>query len=753
MSLSRFFVSACLTYLVLLSFINANIRRISSSKSGSSSYSSSNIRQKLTTTTSKIDDTNRKVSLQRRRYVHMTVEKNPLLIEASSSSSPKIIIAGAPAAGKGTQCEVIRKDFGVVHLSTGDILRAAVKEQSELGLKAKSFMDAGKLVPDELIIGVVCDRLKQTDCVNQGWLLDGFPRTKSQADALNQAGMVPDCFVLLDVPQEVLVERVTGRRTDPVTGKIYHLKFNPPENEEVSARLTQRSDDTEEKIVTRYQDFKSNIDAVKSSYESKMITIDGTQSQAAVSGEITSKLTSILKAKQNKSNNQRDSGDGDDDGSKGGGVKDVVVTALSVAVLAQINQVMTQQLGQFPGLSLVPSSLASMMGLFLGLSALSTKFPHVADQAAALFAPGTSFLTATLLLYFVPPLVVLPLKLNVIRSVGPQKLAALIVLGLTSSIAFSGLLAQSLVNAFATGSKETTTTVSATTTTSSKNGMALKLPPALAPLTACLLAILAASSSPFLPLSPAITTVLQRMVGMTATIGSFLAATQFMSPALKKIVHPVFATATGTLSLLALYSAGSGQLLSTTLTSYYGSGVGLGAGDILASMLTPAVVGFGVQLYHRRQLLLSNSLVVLLTTFLSAVFGVGSSAVLTKYLGIRSPAVAMATLTRSVTTPLGLIGAAAVKADATVAALMISLTGILGATVGPQLLNKLGVKSPLAIGLSVGSSAHGVGSASLADEPLQFASSVLAMTLTGLWTVALLIYPPSRKLSLKLANF
>jgi putative effector of murein hydrolase len=243
------------------------------------------------------------------------------------------------------------------------------------------------------------------------------------------------------------------------------------------------------------------------------------------------------------------------------------------------------------------------------------------------------------------------------------------------------------------------------------------------------------------------------MVGMTATIGSFLAATQFMSPALKKIVHPVFATATGTLSLLALYSAGSGQLLSTTLTSYYGSGVGLGAGDILASMLTPAVVGFGVQLYHRRQLLLSNSLVVLLTTFLSAVFGVGSSAVLTKYLGIRSPAVAMATLTRSVTTPLGLIGAAAVKADATVAALMISLTGILGATVGPQLLNKLGVKSPLAIGLSVGSSAHGVGSASLADEPLQFASSVLAMTLTGLWTVALLIYPPSRKLSLKLANF
>lgn len=710
MRFSSRLILSYIAYLFLFSinFIHANLRHISKSKS--SSFSSTRNIQ---------------------RYVHMNVNSN--------MKSPKIIIAGAPAAGKGTQCEVIRKDFGVIHLSTGDILRAAVKEQSELGLKAKSFMDAGKLVPDELIIGVVCDRLKQSDCVSQGWLLDGFPRTKSQADALNQAGMIPDCFVLLDVPQEVLVERVTGRRTDPVTGKIYHLKFNPPENEEIRSRLTQRSDDTEEKIVTRYQDFKSNIDAVKSSYESKMVTIDGTQSQAAVSNEITSKLNSALQAKQ---------GGGDKRGPGGGRereVRNAVVTALSVSVLAQINHFVALQLSQFPSLSLVPSSLVSMMGIFLGLSTVSIRFPVFARNAAALFAPGISFLTATLLLYFVPPLVVLPLKLNVLAVFGP-KLAVLVALGLLSSLTFSGLLAQALVSVLAPGSKDDTGSVAAMR----PKIMPLKLPPAVAPLTACVVAILTSS---FLPLNPAIKGALQRMIGMTATIGSFLAATQYMSPELKKVVHPVFATAAGAFSLLALYSVGSGQLLSTTLMNYYGGGGSLGAGDILASVLTPAVVGFGVQLFHHRQLLLSNSLVVLLTTFLSAVFGVSSSAFMSKFLGIRSPTVALATLTRSVTTPLALIGAAAIKADTTVAALLISLTGILGATFGPQLLEKLGVKSPLAVGLSVGSSAHGVGTAALAEDPVKFASSVLAMTLTGLWTVGLLVYPPSRKIALKLASF
>ena len=112
--------------------------------------------------------------------------------------APKIIIAGAPAAGKGTQCEIIKKELGVIHLSTGDMLRAAVKDGTELGVKAKEFMDAGQLVPDDLIINVVVERLQQPDCQSKGWLLDGFPRTRAQADAIAALGIVADSFILLD---------------------------------------------------------------------------------------------------------------------------------------------------------------------------------------------------------------------------------------------------------------------------------------------------------------------------------------------------------------------------------------------------------------------------------------------------------------------------------------------------------------------------------------------------------------------------
>ena len=124
--------------------------------------------------------------------------------------------------------------------------------------------------------------------------MDGFPRTKFQADALTKAGMIPDCFILLDVPEEKLVERVTGRRTDPETGKIYHLKFNPPENDEIKKRLIQRSDDTEEKIVTRYRDFKNNIDSVKLNYMEKMVVINGAVSQKEVTQQVVTSLTQLL---------------------------------------------------------------------------------------------------------------------------------------------------------------------------------------------------------------------------------------------------------------------------------------------------------------------------------------------------------------------------------------------------------------------------------------------------------------------------
>ena len=143
----------------------------------------------------------------------------------------------------------------------------------------------------------VKDRLEESDCQEKGWLLDGFPRTQAQAKALEDAGIEADCFIFLNVPDEVLVERVVGRRTDPETGKIYHMTFSPPEDEEVKARLVQRSDDTEEKVVVRLEQFHANVDAVKDSYTDISVSIDGNQAPGVVSEAIFKAVEAKLASK------------------------------------------------------------------------------------------------------------------------------------------------------------------------------------------------------------------------------------------------------------------------------------------------------------------------------------------------------------------------------------------------------------------------------------------------------------------------
>lgn len=192
---------------------------------------------------------------------------------------PRIVIAGAPASGKGTQCELIVKQFGVVHISTGDLLREHVKQGTPLGKKADEFMKRGDLVPDDLIIGMVKEKLASEECRKKGWLLDGFPRTQAQAHAMVGAGIVPEKFVLLDVPDAVLIERVVGRRTDPVTNTIYHTKFNPPPPGEVAARCVQRSDDTEEKAGNRLAVYYRNLDAIRDSFRYCERVVNGNRSK------------------------------------------------------------------------------------------------------------------------------------------------------------------------------------------------------------------------------------------------------------------------------------------------------------------------------------------------------------------------------------------------------------------------------------------------------------------------------------------
>lgn len=203
------------------------------------------------------------------------------LVRKQHIPAPKLIITGPPAGGKGTQCEVLVDHFNVVHLSTGDMLRASIQAGAPLGMKAKAFMDAGELVPDELIIDVILERLIHDDCMTRGWLLDGFPRTAAQARAMLTQGIVPDCVLVLDVPDEEVISRISGRRVDPVTGKTYHVTFNPPPPD-VQARVIQRSDDNEDTIKNRLEKYHENCDAVLSEFAAsersvQIVRCDGMQ--------------------------------------------------------------------------------------------------------------------------------------------------------------------------------------------------------------------------------------------------------------------------------------------------------------------------------------------------------------------------------------------------------------------------------------------------------------------------------------------
>ena len=166
----------------------------------------------------------------------------------------RLILLGPPGAGKGTQAQFICEKFGIPQISTGDMLRAAIKAGTPLGLEAKKVMDAGQLVSDDIIIGLVQERLKQPDCV-RGYLFDGFPRTIPQADALKRSGVALDYVLQIDVPDSEIVTRMSGRRVHPGSGRTYHVVFNPPKvagkDDETGEDLVQRDDDREETVKKR----------------------------------------------------------------------------------------------------------------------------------------------------------------------------------------------------------------------------------------------------------------------------------------------------------------------------------------------------------------------------------------------------------------------------------------------------------------------------------------------------------------------
>lgn len=203
--------------------------------------------------------------------------------KTNEAACKAIIFCGAPGSGKGTQCEKLVTEFGFHHLSTGDLLRDAVKANTDLGKQAGAYMDKGELVPDALVISLVQEHMNKPELKNKGWILDGFPRTKPQAEALTSAGVVPDKMIFLEVPDDALVERVCGRRVDPETNTIYHIKYNPPPAE-VASRVIARPDDTEEKLKTRLAMHHANNSNILEYYQGKVTVekIDGTKTPAEV---------------------------------------------------------------------------------------------------------------------------------------------------------------------------------------------------------------------------------------------------------------------------------------------------------------------------------------------------------------------------------------------------------------------------------------------------------------------------------------
>ena len=181
----------------------------------------------------------------------------------------KIILLGAPGAGKGTQAEIISRKLGIPTISTGNILRAAVKEGTPIGLQAKSYMDAGKLVPDEVIIGIIQERLAQPDCAG-GFILDGVPRTIAQAEALERHGINFDAVLSLEISDEVIAARLTGRRTCHACGATYHVVTAPPQKEDIcdkcGGRLVQRKDDAPETVKARLEVYHKETEPLKDFY-------------------------------------------------------------------------------------------------------------------------------------------------------------------------------------------------------------------------------------------------------------------------------------------------------------------------------------------------------------------------------------------------------------------------------------------------------------------------------------------------------
>eukprot|EP00820_Chromera_velia_P007524 Cvel_19810.t1-p1 / transcript=Cvel_19810.t1 / gene=Cvel_19810 / organism=Chromera_velia_CCMP2878 / gene_product=Adenylate kinase, chloroplastic, putative / transcript_product=Adenylate kinase, chloroplastic, putative / location=Cvel_scaffold1734:1-1827(-) / protein_length=609 / sequence_SO=supercontig / SO=protein_coding / is_pseudo=false len=535
----------------------------------------------------------------------------------------RVIVAGAPCSGKGTLCKELVRRLNLTHISSGDALRAAAQSETETGRKVKSLIEKGQLVPDELVTDLIIERLRAEDCAGgKRWLLDGFPRRESQVQALYDAGLGPDFYVELQAPEELLVERAVGRRQDPETGNIYHVKFNPPPPD-VASRVLRRQDDTEEVIRSRVKDFDGYSGVVSAFFERQaketgegpmVVRVDGTSTGAALRELGLTPLQTPEK------------------GSKGNIaalVKEKGGALLSIGLLFAINHAVSVAC-RLLQINFPPPIAGMLLGialLFLGdavdPAATGGRLP-AHERVYRLLKPGGDTLGAWLPLFFMPGLVSLPLceglnaallyKASVGICVG-WILSFVSTLGLTTGLEkFLGKGGGGKKKGKVGGTSGMfNVTPGGAPPSSTWNALDFV---SMVSLTAMLAKLAGASNAQ--PL---------RLLAVLLSFDIGKRVKKFSSG----LIDPLL---TGTIlswmSLAVAAEAGWFELLGRFVTSRGSLGLwrSWGPGDFLLSCLGPSIVSLSLRVYANRKAVKENAPMVLVGSFWGAFFGLVSSAVI-----------------------------------------------------------------------------------------------------------------------------
>ena len=395
-----------------------------------------------------------------------------------------------------------------------------------------------------------------------------------------------------------------------------------------------------------------------------------------------------------------------------------------------------------------------MVALFTSLCTLADYNPELAEKVNTFLTPASAFLKLWLSCLLVPPVVVAPLKMALFRANG-IKFLSVVGLGFLFSLIATAFTADGGKETFKSQSQESDEICAdiecETSPSQSNTGPVMpvpKLPSFTGPAMVTVASLVVCVASTMMAFEKA-ASISQRVFGTALTVASYLFAVQCTPAALKLFLQPVMVSGASIYSGYLALATLTGQTLAPVLQSYFGGGHG--PGDVLSRLLGTAIISFGVQLYQYKSLLFRNKVRFLSSTLFTAVTGILTSAAGARFLGIIGAVSQASILTRCITTPLAIAAGTITGADATCTSVISLLTGIIGASFGEKILQKMKIEDPLSQGIALGGAAHSLGASALVDNPVKFSSAIVSMCLTGFWTVALLGYSPFRTMVLAFA--